>query len=58
MKDDSDDEWQKIVECEEVDYIVVGTGFTALAFIGKVRELNPEAKILCLERGGKQLLMI
>ncbi|KAF4339709.1 FAD NAD(P)-binding domain protein [Fusarium beomiforme] len=36
----------------DFDYIVVGSGFTALAFIQKALDLNKNAKILCLERGG------
>lgn len=37
----------------DFDYIVIGSGFTALAFIQKALDLDPYAKILCLERGGK-----
>jgi hypothetical protein len=42
----------------DFDYVVVGSGFTALAFIQKALELDPCAKILCLERGGKYFLLV
>ncbi|KAJ4141802.1 hypothetical protein NW768_001020 [Fusarium equiseti] len=48
----SDQTWSNILAHGDFDYIVVGSGFTALAFIQKTLELNPCAKILCLERGG------
>jgi hypothetical protein len=49
----SDQTWQNILAHGNFDYIVVGSGFTALAFIQKALELDPCVKILCLERGGK-----
>ncbi|KAH7232309.1 FAD/NAD(P)-binding domain-containing protein [Fusarium redolens] len=48
----SDQTWSNILAHGDFDYIVVGSGFTALAFIQKALELDPCAKILCLERGG------
>ncbi|KAK0389934.1 hypothetical protein NLU13_3507 [Sarocladium strictum] len=48
----SDQTWGNILAPGDFDYIVVGSGFTALAFIQKALELDPCAKILCLERGG------
>ncbi|PTD07362.1 hypothetical protein FCULG_00006089 [Fusarium culmorum] len=48
----SDQTWGNILAHGDFDYIVVGSGFTALAFIQKALELNKNAKILCLERGG------
>lgn len=49
----SDQTWGNILAHGDFDYIVVGSGFTALAFIQKALELNKNAKILCLERGGE-----
>ncbi|CCC13569.1 unnamed protein product [Sordaria macrospora k-hell] len=48
----SDQTWGNILAHGDFDYIVIGSGFTALAFIQKALELDPCAKILCLERGG------
>ncbi|CAG7558988.1 unnamed protein product [Fusarium equiseti] len=48
----SDQTWSNILAHGDFDYIVVGSGFTALAFIQKTLELDPCAKIVCLERGG------
>ncbi|KAK4159540.1 hypothetical protein QBC43DRAFT_381827 [Cladorrhinum sp. PSN259] len=48
----SDQTWGNILAHGDFDYIVIGSGFTALAFIHKALELDPRAKILCLERGG------
>lgn len=33
------------------DYVVVGSGFTALAFIDELLSLEPKARILCIEAG-------
>lgn len=52
----SDQTWGNILAHGDFDYIVVGSGFTALAFIQKALDLNKHAKILCLERGGKYFL--
>ena len=52
----SDETWSNILAHGDFDYIVVGSGFTALAFIQKTLELDPCAKILCIERGGKYLV--
>ncbi|KAK3392115.1 hypothetical protein B0T20DRAFT_483237 [Sordaria brevicollis] len=48
----SDQTWGNILAHGDFDYIVIGSGFTALAFIQKTLDLDPFAKILCLERGG------
>ncbi|KAK2760082.1 2-keto-gluconate dehydrogenase [Colletotrichum kahawae] len=40
-----------ILDEGEYDYIVVGSGCTALAFIQEVLRKNEHARILCLERG-------
>ncbi|KAK6330584.1 hypothetical protein TWF718_002783 [Orbilia javanica] len=47
----SDDTWAKILKEGQFDYIVVGSGLTALAFIDETLKLDPMKKILCLERG-------
>lgn len=36
---------------ENYDYIVIGSGFTALAFINETLRLRPQCRILCIERG-------
>jgi hypothetical protein len=36
---------------EQYDYVVIGSGFTALAFIDETLRLCPDSKILCIERG-------
>lgn len=41
-----------ILDDSEYDYVVVGSGCTALAFIQEALTINPHARILCLERGG------
>ncbi|KAJ3952118.1 hypothetical protein N0V92_011458 [Colletotrichum tropicale] len=40
-----------ILDDGEYDYVVVGSGCTALAFIQEALTINPHARILCLERG-------
>jgi choline dehydrogenase-like flavoprotein len=44
-------DWSSI-ETGTFDFIVIGTGPTAVAFIEQTLEFNPRAKILVLERGG------
>ncbi|HTF97398.1 MAG TPA: GMC oxidoreductase [Cellvibrio sp.] len=44
-------DWSR-VQNEHFDFIVVGTGPTALAFIEQTLAINGRAKILVLERGG------
>lgn len=51
----SNEEWKKIREENTYDYVVVGTGFCAYAFIERVLKNKPAAKILVLERGGFHL---
>ncbi|KAF8688110.1 GMC oxidoreductase, partial [Rhizoctonia solani] len=36
---------------DAIDYIVIGSGFTALAFIDETLKRDPRKMILCLERG-------
>ncbi|GIJ86682.1 hypothetical protein Asppvi_005574 [Aspergillus pseudoviridinutans] len=48
----SDATWANILDHGRFDYIVVGSGVTALAFINEALRLDPHCKILCLERGG------
>jgi hypothetical protein len=45
-----DANWSKVVGAEW-DFIVVGSGLTALAFTQAAFEKNPEARVLILERG-------
>ncbi|KAK4041247.1 FAD/NAD(P)-binding domain-containing protein [Parachaetomium inaequale] len=47
----TDATWSYILAGGKFDYIVIGSGFTALAFIDRVLENDPKKKILCLERG-------
>ncbi|OXV07770.1 hypothetical protein Egran_04466 [Elaphomyces granulatus] len=47
----SDATWSNVLDHGEFDYIVIGSGCTALAFIGEILKRNSEARILCLERG-------
>ncbi|KAK1980397.1 FAD/NAD(P)-binding domain-containing protein [Colletotrichum cereale] len=54
----SDRTWGNILTHGDFDYIVIGSGFTALAFIQKALELDPCVKILCLERGGDYSLLL
>ena len=46
-----DDEWERICQSGEFDYVVIGSSYCALGFITKVAENNPKAKILVLEQG-------
>ncbi|WP_428305216.1 HAD family acid phosphatase [Lacipirellula sp.] len=43
--------WKAIREKEQFDYVVVGSGFCALAFVERTLEHEPGARILVLERG-------
>jgi hypothetical protein len=45
--------WDELTSLDDYDYVVVGTGCTALAFVHETLRLNPYKKIICLERGGK-----
>jgi choline dehydrogenase-like flavoprotein len=47
----TDAQWNDVPN-KNYDYIVIGTGFCALAFASKMLEAKPDAKILLLERGG------
>lgn len=47
----SNDEWKKIREVEQFDYIVIGTGPCGLAFVERALYKNPMSRILMLERG-------
>lgn len=47
----SDVDWMGVREQEQFDYIVVGSGFCALAFVERILKRAPQARILILERG-------
>ena len=47
----SDGDWKQVRETERFDFIVVGSGFCALAFIERMLEHHPTKRILVLERG-------
>ncbi|KAF8600255.1 FAD/NAD(P)-binding domain-containing protein [Ceratobasidium sp. AG-I] len=48
----SDETWEDICNhSQDIDFIVIGSGFTALAFIEETLKRDPNKKILCLERG-------
>ncbi|KAH7337167.1 hypothetical protein B0J17DRAFT_600124 [Rhizoctonia solani] len=49
----SDETWEDLCKngTDDIDFIVIGSGFTALAFIEKTLEQDPYKKIVCLERG-------
>ncbi|KAF3917557.1 hypothetical protein AA313_de0202384 [Arthrobotrys entomopaga] len=47
----SDETWATILKEGKFDYIVIGSGLTALAFIDEALTLDPFKKILCVERG-------
>lgn len=47
----SQGEWKRVREEEQFDYIVIGSGFCALAFVERTLEQNPHARILVIERG-------
>ncbi|KAJ3503035.1 hypothetical protein NLJ89_g8614 [Agrocybe chaxingu] len=47
----SDETWEDICNTGDVDYIVIGSGFTALAFVDQTLKQDPTKKIICLERG-------
>lgn len=48
--------WKNSVCFDEYDFVVIGTGCTALAFVQETLRLDPHKKILCLERGGTSTL--
>ncbi|MDI1430726.1 GMC oxidoreductase [Polyangium sorediatum] len=43
--------WKRAREEETFDYIIIGSGFCALAFAERTLSKNPHAKILIIERG-------
>lgn len=47
----SEGDWKQVRENERYDFIVIGSGFCALAFIERTLEHHPDKKILVLERG-------
>lgn len=47
----SETEWKRVREEESFDYVVIGSGFCALAFVERTLALDPNARILVLERG-------
>jgi len=46
-----DEEWGKLCQTGDFDYVVIGSSYCALGFITKVVKNNPKAKILVLEQG-------
>ncbi|KAI8963995.1 hypothetical protein F5Y11DRAFT_364547 [Daldinia sp. FL1419] len=44
--------WDNILAHGKFDYIVIGSGFTALAFITETLKNDENKRILCIERGG------
>lgn len=51
----SNEEWKKIREENTYDYVVIGTGFCAYAFVERMLKNKPGVRILMLERGGFHL---
>ncbi|KAF7437535.1 hypothetical protein PC9H_004377 [Pleurotus ostreatus] len=47
----SDETWEDLCRRGDVDFIVIGSGFTALAFIEQTLKQDPFKRIVCLERG-------
>lgn len=47
----SRDAWKEVREVERFDFIVIGSGFCALAFVERVLRNDPFARILIIERG-------
>lgn len=47
----SEGEWKKVREEEQIDHIVIGSGFCAYAFAERTLTVNPHARILIIERG-------
>ena len=48
----SNTEWKSIIEVEQFDYVVIGTGPCGLAFVERILSRHPQSRILVLERGG------
>lgn len=47
----SETEWKRVREEEQFDYIIIGTGFCALAFAERILSKKPDTRILMVERG-------
>lgn len=47
----SEGDWKQVREQERFDFIVVGSGFCALAFAKRILDHEPDQRILILERG-------
>ncbi len=47
----SNTEWKHAREEEQFDYIIIGSGFCALAFAERILTARPEMRILIIERG-------
>jgi len=47
----SETEWKQVRETEHYDFIVIGSGFCALAFVERTLSHDPKKRILVLERG-------
>ncbi|UVJ39221.1 GMC oxidoreductase [Arthrobacter sp. CJ23] len=47
----SEGEWKTVREEEQFDHIVIGSGFCGYAFAERTLTVNPQARILIIERG-------
>ncbi|MEY8688881.1 MAG: GMC oxidoreductase [Leptothrix sp. (in: b-proteobacteria)] len=47
----SDTDWKRVREEEQFDYIIIGSGFCALAFAERILAARPQTRILMVERG-------
>ncbi|HEX2209162.1 MAG TPA: GMC oxidoreductase [Longimicrobium sp.] len=47
----SKDAWKEVREVERFDFIVIGSGFCALAFVQRALRNDPSTRILIIERG-------
>lgn len=45
------EEWKDVRETEQFDHIVIGSGFCGYAFAERTLTINPQARILVIERG-------
>lgn len=51
LKNDQWSYWERVQFSEEIDFIVVGAGIVGYSTALRLRELNPSARIIILERG-------
>ena len=47
----TEDEWDTVREHQQFDYIIIGSGFCALAFADRMLSERPQTRILIVERG-------